>query len=148
MINDKLFMDVALQFASQSKCVSRKVGAVLVRGGRILSTGYNGSPPGWKNCCDRFVNYKAYMREEHIEWSTANEVHAEMNALAWAAKEGTSTDRATIYTTVQPCSDCLKNMVAAGIIEVIYLEKYDRMQNQAYIDGLHTIGVKYRQLLP
>ena len=139
-------MDIALQFASQSKCVSRKVGAVLVRGGRILSTGYNGTPPGWENCCDHFPHYGTDQRTDHIEWSTANEVHAEMNALAWAAKEGTPTDKATIYTTVQPCSDCLKNIVAAGIIEIIYLEKYDRMQNQDFIDALHTLGVKYYQL--
>jgi len=146
MINDKLFMDIAAHFASQSKCVSRKVGAVLVRGGRILSSGYNGTPPGWRNCCEHFPDYSIEQRQDHISWSTANEIHAEMNAIMWAAKEGTSTDGATMYTTVQPCSDCLKNMVAAGIKEIVYLEEYDRMQNEAFINTLFTLGVDYRKL--
>jgi len=146
MTNDKLFMDVAKQFANESKCVSRKVGAILVRGGRILSTGYNGTPPGWRNCCDHFPDYEPLQREAHINWSSVNEIHAEMNAIMWAAKEGTSTAGATMYTTVQPCSDCLKNMVAAGIVEIVYEEEYDRMQNAAFINTLFTLGVNYRKL--
>ena len=77
-------------------------GAVIVKDGRILSTGYNGTPSGYINCCDYWDN--KYTKEHH-EWSKLYEIHAEMNAIIWAAREGISIKDATIYVTLEPCSE-------------------------------------------
>ena len=96
MLNDTNFINIAKELATASKCVSKQVGAVIVKDGRILSTGYNGTPAGFINCCDHWNNeYTA----EHHEWSKTYEIHAEMNAIIWAAREGISIEGATIYVT-------------------------------------------------
>ena len=78
MLSDKIFIKIANEIASASKCVSKQVGAVIVKDGRILSTGYNGTPPGYENCCDHWNNEYT---SEHHEWSKTYEIHAEMNAI-------------------------------------------------------------------
>jgi dCMP deaminase len=122
MITDRSFMNIAHEIASASKCVSKHVGAVIVKNGRILSTGYNGTPAGYTNCCDYWDNQ--YTKEHH-EWSKTYEIHAEMNAIIWAAREGISIKNATIYVTLEPCSDCSKNIIASGIKKIVYDKSYE-----------------------
>ncbi|MBL0686822.1 MAG: dCMP deaminase [Sulfurospirillum sp.] len=117
MLTDRNFINIALEIASASKCVSKKVGAVIVKNGRILSTGYNGTPTGHINCCDYWDNKDD---NEHHEWSKMYEIHAEMNAIIWAAREGISIQGATMYVTLEPCGDCSKNIIASGIKRVVY----------------------------
>lgn len=119
-----VFMKSAFLFATKSKCVSHHVGAVIVKNGRIISVGYNGTPPGLTNCCDVF-DPDNFDRNEHHKWSDDNEIHAEMNALAFAAKTNIETEDADIYVTISPCNHCLKNITMAGIKNVYYLYKYD-----------------------
>ena len=117
MLNDQNFINIAKEIASASKCVSKKVGAVIVKNGRILSTGYNGTPSGYENCS---AHWDGEYTKEHHEWSKTYEIHAEMNAIIWAAREGIRINGATIYVTLEPCSDCSKNLIASGIQRIVY----------------------------
>lgn len=144
------FMQIAYLISQESKCCSWKVGAVIEKNGRIISTGYNGSPAGGVNCCDhaaqqgwtKFVqsegsgrvpgksrNSVALMSEhraEHSAWSAKNEIHAELNAILFAARTGSSIDGATMYVTLSPCPDCAKAIAQSGIKKLVYCETYDR----------------------
>ncbi|MCK9454602.1 MAG: dCMP deaminase family protein [Sulfurimonas sp.] len=122
MLSDKNFINIAQELASASKCVSKQVGAVIVKDGRILSTGYNGTPAGYINCCDY---WEGEYTHEHHEWSKTYEIHAEMNAIIWAARKGICIEDATIYVTLEPCSDCSKNIIASGIKRIVYLKPYE-----------------------
>lgn len=139
-MKDSVYMKTAIVVSQESNCVSRKVGAVIVKNGRIVSTGYNGTPPGHENCCDIFglnVAPELYngdtLTEEgrrlHHEWSNRHEIHAEMNALIWAARHGVSTEGADIFVTLSPCHDCTKAIIAAGIKRLVYLEPYDKTED-------------------
>lgn len=117
---------MAFLLSDESKCVSQHVGAIIVKEGRIVSTGYNGTPPDLPNCCDIF-DKDNFDREDHHKWSKDNEIHAEMNAIAFAAKHDIGIEGCDIYITMSPCNDCLKNMIPAGIKNVFYLYKYDKV---------------------
>ena len=127
MISDKNFLNIAKELSFASKCVSKQVGAVIVKDGRILSTGYNGTPAGYKNCSD-FWDGK-YTKDHH-DWSKTYEIHAEMNAIIWAARKGISIEGATIYVTLEPCSECSKNLIASGIKRIVYEKSYEHTNSQ------------------
>lgn len=121
------FLKTAYLLGLESKCVSKQVGALIVKDGRIVSTGINGTPKGYKNCNENFPNYDAAKnREEHHIWSKTYEIHAEMNAIAFAAKNDIGIDGADLYTILQPCDDCLKNIIASGIKKIYYVIPYDK----------------------
>lgn len=121
------FIKTAYLLGKESKCVSRQVGAIIVRNGRIISTGINGTPPGYINCNEKFPEYNPIIdREEHHEWSKTYEIHAEINALLFSAKNGISTDNTELYVILQPCDDCLKAITAAGIKKIYYVYPYDK----------------------
>lgn len=145
---DQFFTRLALQFAAQSTCSRKQVGAILVKDGRIISTGYNGSISGFLHCCniDIFkgvdwnnVPIDSELAEKHHLFSTKNEVHAEQNVIAFAAKNGVSTEGCSLYCTLAPCYDCSKLIVVSGIKEVFYLSEYDR--NTESIDFLKKCGL-------
>ena len=121
-----IFMKTAFHFASKSHCVSHHVGAVIVKDGRIISTGINGTPEDMPNC-DEIFDKDNFDREQHHHWSKDNEIHAEMNAIAFAAKHDIGIGGADMYVTISPCNDCLKNMIPAGIKNVYYLYLYDKI---------------------
>jgi len=143
MLNDKNFINIAKEIASASKCVSKSVGAVIVKDGRILSTGYNGTPPGYINCCEYWDN--KYTKDHH-EWSKTYEIHAEMNAIIWAAREGISIDGATIYVTLEPCSECSKNLIASGIKRIVYENSYEHTNSTIVTKFLKINNVIIEQL--
>jgi len=120
------FMKTAFHLAEKSKCVSHHVGAVITKDNRIITNGYNGSPPGLRNCCDHFDKHN-FDRMLHSRWSDDNEVHAEMNALMFAAKHNVEVDGCNMYVTISPCNECLKNIAMTGIKNIYYLYKYDRI---------------------
>lgn len=145
---DKLFMKIAGDLAEMSHCCRVQVGAVIVREGRIISTGWNGTPPGHQNCDDYFaakhgVPPHAVDSELHSEF-TEYEVHAETNALLFAARHGMKVDGATIYTTTSPCLDCGKAIITAGIKRVVFKELYDR--DQRSLAFMEENGVEVVQL--
>ena len=121
----KLYLDIAKRLSLQSHCVSYKVGAVLTKDDRIISTGWNGTPSGYINCDEKF-DANNFNREEHHQWSQTTELHAEQNALLFAAKNGISVEGSILYCTTEPCAQCTKMLIAAGVKEVYYLEPYDK----------------------
>ncbi len=121
MNKDKIYLRMARELAEFSKCVSLHVACLLVRDGRILATGVNGTPSGWLNCSDRFPEGRT---SDHTDWSNAHEIHAELNAVIWAARTGISTEAATAYVTHSPCVQCTKNLIAAGVKRIVYAESY------------------------
>ena len=143
MLSDKNFINMAKELASASKCVSKQVGAVIVKNGRILSTGYNGTPPGYQNCCD---HWDGKYTKEHHEWSKTYEIHAEMNAIIWAAREGISIEGATIYVTLEPCSECSKNVIASGIKRIVYDKSYEHTNSLVITKFIKDNGVVIEQL--
>ena len=143
MLNDKNFINIATELATASKCVSKQVGAVIVKDGRILSTGYNGTPAGFTNCCDYWGNEYT---PEHHEWSKTYEIHAEMNAIIWAAREGISIDGATIYVTLEPCSECSKNLIASGIKRIVYAKEYEHTHSDTISKFIKDNGVSIEKL--
>lgn len=121
---DEVFLNVAFEISKLSKCISYQVGCVLVKDKRIISIGYNGTPSGFTNCCDKFIG--KFDREIHHNWSSNFEVHAEMNCLLYACKNGICTDGTTMYLTMKPCHNCLKNIITAGVNKVYYKNEYDK----------------------
>ncbi len=121
---DEYFLDIAQAVATRSTCLRRHVGAVLVRGKRILATGYNGAPSGLPHCADtgclrERLGVPAGERHEMCRGS-----HAEQNVLAQAARYGIAVERATLYCTNEPCSICTKLLINAGIVEIVYENPY------------------------
>ncbi|NVJ53069.1 MAG: dCMP deaminase family protein [Campylobacteraceae bacterium] len=143
MISDRNFINIAHEIASASKCVSKQVGAVIVKGGRILSTGYNGTPAGYTNCS---AHWKGEYTKDHHDWSKTYEIHAEMNALIWAARKGISIEDATIYVTLEPCSECSKNLIAAGIKRIIYDKAYEHTNSDVVSKFIKENGVVIEQI--
>src|SRR3972149_4321327 len=124
---DKIFINIALEFATLSHCVTYKVGAVAVNDNRIIATGINGTPEGMLNCDRVFKNYNSETdREEHHMWSEIHELHAELNVILFCAKNGISLKGTTVYSTVQPCQQCLKNMLQCGIVRIVYKYPYEK----------------------
>ena len=124
---DKRFMEMARLIATWASCyqAERKIGAVVVKDKRIMTTGYNGAPAGIRTCVERG---ECLRRKLGIESGTRQElcyaVHAEQNAIIQAAKLGVSIDGATLYCTHQPCILCAKMIVNAGIRRVVYQQGY------------------------
>ena len=143
MISDKNFLNIAKELSFASKCVSKQVGAVIVKDGRILSTGYNGTPAGYINCSE---HWKDEYTKDHHEWSKTYEIHAEMNAIIWAARKGISIENATIYVTLEPCSECSKNIIASGIKRIVYEKAYEHTNSEIISKFLEDNGVKIEQI--
>ncbi len=124
---DHRFMELAGSIANWSSCFqdNRRIGAIIVKNKRILTTGYNGAPAGLASCADRG---ECLRRKLDIPSGTRHElcyaIHAEQNAIIQAAKLGISIDGATLYCTHQPCVICAKIIVNAGIDRVMYREGY------------------------
>ncbi len=142
-LSDINFINIAKEIAAASKCVSKQVGAVIVKDGRILSTGYNGTPAGYENCND---HWNGEYTKDHHEWSKTYEIHAEMNALIWAARKGISIEGATIYVTLEPCADCSKNLIAAGVKRIVYNKGYEHTNSDIVTQFIKDNGVVIEQI--
>jgi dCMP deaminase len=130
---DELLGNIAKLVARRSTCLRLSVGSVLAMEGRIVSMGYNGAPSGLPHC-----NAQTCGPDTPCERT----VHAEANAIAFAAKEGIETFGATIYTTHSPCIECAKLLINSGIQRVMYWEKY---RDPAPVNLLMSVGVKCEQ---
>lgn len=113
---DEYFMNIAQVVSSRSTCPRKYVGAVVVRNRLILSTGYNGSIRGMPHCSD-----VGHMMEAGHCVAT---IHAEVNAILQAARNGVNIDQATLYVTASPCWNCFKSSANAGIRRIVYGEFY------------------------
>ena len=124
---DHRFMEMARLVSSWASCYrpERKIGAVIVRDKRVMTTGYNGAPAGVRTCVERGECLRSRLG---IASGTRHEmcyaVHAEQNAIIQAAKLGVEIAGATLYCTHQPCILCAKMIVNAGVVRVVYGEGY------------------------
>jgi dCMP deaminase len=143
------FLKTAFLLGQESKCVSKQVGAVIVKDKRIISTGYNGTPSGFENCNQHFPEYDPTKdRDEHHEWSKTYEIHAEENAINFAAAEGQAIAGAEIYTILQPCDECLKSIIAAKIKKIYYVIPYDKSsKNNKLWDRIEYERVEDKELM-
>ena len=121
---DEYFMAIGRTVASRSNCVKRKVAAVVVKDRRIISTGYNGTPRGTRNCNEGGCPRCNELVEEGTRLDECLCSHGEENAITQAAYHGVSLQGATIYTTFSPCLQCTKLIINAGLVEVVFNADY------------------------
>ena len=112
---ESFYMAVALLTSLRSSCQRMSVGCIVVKEGRIISMGYNGDLPASEGCNDITCN---------VDTPCTIAVHAEANAIAWAAKEGLALRDSIMYCTHLPCPKCAELIVQAGIRKVIYMHEY------------------------
>jgi dCMP deaminase len=140
---DEYFMSIAKVVASRSNCMKRKVAAIIVKDCRIISTGYNGTPRGAKNCneggCPRCNN----MAPSGTSLEECLCCHGEENAITQAAFHGTSLKGAVLYTTFAPCLLCTKMIINSGIEEVVYNQNYPLNDRALLLLG--ECGIRLRQ---
>ena len=138
-------MDLAQSLALRSHCVKLKVGAVLTKDTRIISLGYNGPPAGTHNCDEKWPE-TGCPRDSKGSCSLA--LHAEQNAILYAAKNQMSLEGATIYVTLSPCIACAKVLYSLGIKKVYYLNSYAQYKGipaDEGVDFLTKFGVEVIQ---
>lgn len=139
---DAYFMGIAMAVRSRANCTGRRVGAVIVRDRRILSTGYNGTPSAMLNCedggCHRCAHPDDYASGEGYDVCIC--VHAEQNALLAAARFGVAIEGCTMYTTLQPCFGCLKELLQASVLDVCYLAPWESRFGDQYAALVERVG--------
>lgn len=125
---DIRYMKMAQIWATNSYCVRRQVGALLVKDMMIISDGFNGTPSGFENVCeDEAGKTKAYV------------LHAEANAITKVAKSNNSSIGATLYVTSAPCIECSKLIIQSGIRRVVFSDDYHSTQG---LELLERVGIE------
>jgi dCMP deaminase len=142
---DNYFMDIAHVAAKRSNCSRRQVAAVIVKDHRIISTGYNGTPRGIKNCCDGGCPRCASDAPSGTGLEDCICSHGEENAIVQAAYHGIAVKDATLYTTFSPCLLCAKMIINSGIAEVVYHQRYSIDDVSSRL--LNEAGVKLRAIV-
>lgn len=161
---DKIMMQTALLWAEYSHCERAQVGSILARDGRIISNGYNGTISGAAdNCCEeevlRCVNCDTKFQEDNFNGNYCcpecnnlvkmgtqtknNVVHAEANAILFAARNGIKTEGCTMYVTLGCCINCAKMIKQAGIVRVVYDSGYRKSEG---IEFLNSNGIEINQI--
>jgi dCMP deaminase len=128
---DRYFMNISKQVSSRGTCHRKHVGCVIVRDRTILATGYNGSVRGMPHCDE-----VGHMMENGHCTRTA---HAEMNAIAQAARYGVSVVDGEAYITASPCWTCFKILANAGIRRIVFGEFY---RDDRIFDAAEHIGME------
>lgn len=118
---DELCMQMAELVANRGTCGRAQVGAIIARNGRVLATGYNGPPSGLPHCTDPGG---CSNMDRISEGGCVRAVHAEANAIAFAARYGISTDGASLYCSHLPCLRCAELAINSGITSVFYRLDY------------------------
>jgi len=113
---DEYFLKLAMLASERATCPRMHCGCVIVKDKYVLSTGYNGSLPGLDHCED----VGCLIVDNHCVRTN----HAEMNAIAQAARHGVSLQDATAYVTNMPCTTCAKALLAAGIVRIVVFSDY------------------------
>ena len=129
---DLAYLNLAKEWSKLSHCDRKKVGALIVKNGMIISDGYNGSPTGFNNCCE----------DENLltHWFV---IHAEANAILKCARNGHSCDGASLYLTHSPCKDCSKLILQAGIKKLVYIEEYKDLSGLEFLKKGGIEIIKY-----
>lgn len=125
------FMDVAKRTAELSHATRLKVGAVAIKNKRIICVGFNGTPPGLPNECEK---------DGH---TLPTVLHAEENLILFAVRNGISLEGCSIYITHQPCLNCARMIFGAGFKEVFYNEPYRTYEGLKF---LNEVGLTFRRI--
>lgn len=141
-------LKAAKAYAELSHSKRLQVGAVLVKDDRIISVGYNGMPSGMDNNCENIVlvptNDPTTVNEVEKRLVTKPEVvHAEMNVIAFAAKNGVPTEGCSMIVTHSPCFECSKLLMQAGVKKIYYETEY-RLTDS--LDFLRKGGIEVEKL--
>lgn len=138
LTRDEMLMAIASVVAMRSTCGRRQVGAVISHQGRVISTGYAGAPSGAPHCS------AACESQASLNGGCQRTVHAEANAIAYAARHGIATEGAELHCTLSPCINCAKLIVNSGIKRVTYLESY-RIPDGVQL--LNSLGILCTQIV-
>jgi len=125
---DKAYLRIAKEWGKLSHCNRKQVGALIVKDRMIISDGYNGTPSGFENYCEDDQGY--------TKWYV---LHAEANAILKVARSTQSCEGATLYITLSPCKECSKLIHQAGIIRVVYQQKY---KDESGLKFLEKAGIE------
>ena len=131
---DHAYMRMALEWSRLSHCTRKKVGALIVKEGMIISDGYNGTPTGFPNDC-----------EDPQGLTLWYVLHAEANAIMKVARSTNNARGATLYLTHSPCKECSKLILQAGIKRLVYMDAY---KDPSGLDLLDKGGLLITQLIP
>lgn len=164
---DIYFLKLCQKVAENSKCLSRKIGAIIVRDNAIISTGYNGPARGVKHCNERdlkfylglnnnepdeTLGYPSKCPRKELGYKSGKGLHlcqaghAERNAIVQAARNGTQTLGASLYCSCPiPCKDCMIEIINSGISELVYFKSDKDYDNYSRI-LLEESGIKYREI--
>lgn len=144
---DDYFLNIAEVVRTRSTCLRRQVGALLVRNRRILTTGYNGPPPGLPHCkelggCLReALNVPSGERAE-----LCRAIHAEANAVLQGAVHGVDLSDSVLYCTNTPCSGCAKLLIGAGVRRMVVTDSYpDELAMKMLEEAGVTVEVRHRR---
>ena len=141
---DIFCMELAQKVAQEAKCLKRKVGAIIVNESyEILAMGYNSSPNGVQNCCDKGYCLRQNSKSgENLDMCLST--HAEINAILHCLKQRVNCEGLTMYVTTFPCTNCMKAIINSGIKEVVYLEDYNAPLSKqlASQSGVKIRGIK------
>lgn len=140
---DSYFMEITTVVAGRSTCLRRKVGAVIVRDNRILTTGYNGAPAGMRHCLDTGCLRESQGIPSGERHELCRGLHAEQNALIQAALHGITIAGGTFYVTHQPCVLCAKMIANAGIKKIVYQGDYP---DALALEMLAEAGIELKQM--
>lgn len=132
-----VLLETAVAFSTRSTCSRLHVGSVIARDGRIISTGYNGAPHGMPHC-----EHPGPLRA-HLETPCEQAVHAEANAICFAAKHGLGVEGAAIYCTHAPCLRCSTMLVNSGIQWVYYINEFRDMAGIALLRSAGIVVNKF-----
>lgn len=129
---DRAYLKMALEWAKLSHCERKKVGALLVKDGMLISDGYNGTPSGFPNVCET--------DEGETHWYV---LHAEANAITKIAKSTNNAKDSTLYITMSPCKDCCKLILQSGIKRMVYIDEYKDTTAIAFLKsaGLEVLRI-------
>ena len=125
---------MAHEWGTLSHCDRKKVGAIIVKNGMIISDGFNGTPTGFDNHCEDEDGY--------TKWYV---LHAEANAILKVAKSTNSCEGATLYLTLSPCKECAKLIHQSGIKRLVYIKEY---KDSSGLKFLKKAGIELNQINP
>ena len=137
----QMFMNIAREVSRRSTCCRKQVGSILVSDRqKIISCGWNGVPSGKEHCADTFSASDRFQEDffkKHGEWSKYNELHSELNCIIHCDRDKLKT--ATLYTTLSPCSECAKIIIASEDIDGMDIGPKSVEEFQKYIFESKTV---------
>jgi dCMP deaminase len=130
---DIAYMKMAIEWAALSHCTRKKVGALLVKDGMIISDGYNGTPSGFSNECED--------EQGETHWYV---LHAEANAILKVARSTNNAKDCTLYITLSPCKECCKLILQSGIHRIVYHQAYKDTTGLRFLEqaGIEIVALE------